>query len=69
MPLRHAAAGNGDHSDVMYVAAEEFDPCHADVVAAGAEIAKPREDERWGIREFGLRSVDGRPVMVGQRLR
>lgn len=39
---------------------------HARVVAAGTEIVKALKSEPWGMREFGLRTVDGHRIMIGQ---
>lgn len=55
----------GDHSYVAYLEVDDVDACHARVVAAGAETLKPLRDEPWGMREFGVRTVDGHRLMVG----
>ena len=36
--------------------------------SAGAEIVKAPATEPWGMREFGLRTIDGHRIMVGQDL-
>ena len=56
----------GDHSYVAYLDVDDIDAYHARAVAAGAEILKPLRDEPWGQREFGLRTVDGHRLMLGQ---
>jgi len=56
----------GDHSYVAYLVVDDVDAVHARVAAAGAERVKPLRDEPWGMREFGLRTVDGHRIMVGQ---
>ena len=33
--------------------------------AAGGEVTKSLRDEPWGMREFGLRTVDGHRLMIG----
>jgi predicted enzyme related to lactoylglutathione lyase len=58
----------GDHSWFAYVGATDVDAYHARVAAAGAELVKPLRDEPWGMREFGVRTVDGHRIMVGQRI-
>lgn len=58
----------GDHSDFAYVQVDDIDALHADVAARGAEISKPLRDEPWGMREFGVRTVDGHRMMFGQPL-
>jgi uncharacterized glyoxalase superfamily protein PhnB len=57
----------GDHSYFMYLVVDDVDACHARALANDAEIVKPLRDEAWGMREFGLRTVDGHRIMIGQR--
>jgi len=59
----------GDHSYVAYLTVNDVDAYHQQASAAGAELVKSLRDEPWGMREFGLRTVDGHRIMVGQRLR
>jgi predicted enzyme related to lactoylglutathione lyase len=59
----------GDHSYFAYLVVDDADVYHANVVAAGAEIIKPLATEPWGMREFGLRTVDGHRIMIGHELR
>jgi predicted enzyme related to lactoylglutathione lyase len=56
----------GDHSYLAYLVIDGIDVFHDQVVAAGAEIVKPLASEPWGMREFGLRTVDGHRIMFGQ---
>lgn len=58
----------GDHSYFGYLVVDDADAYHERVVAAGAEIVKPLASEPWGMREFGLRTVDGHRIMIGQDL-
>jgi predicted enzyme related to lactoylglutathione lyase len=58
----------GDHSYMLYLVVDDVDSLHARVVASKAEISKPPRDEPWGMRELGLRTVDGHRIMVGQSL-
>jgi uncharacterized glyoxalase superfamily protein PhnB len=58
----------GDHSYLMYLVVDDADACYAHVVASGAEMGKSLRDEPWGMREFGLRTVDGHRIMIGKRL-
>jgi folate-dependent phosphoribosylglycinamide formyltransferase PurN len=55
----------GDHSYVAYLVVDDVDAYHARVVAAGSETLKPLRDEPWGMREFGVRTVDGHRLMIG----
>ncbi|MEB3358088.1 MAG: VOC family protein [Synechococcales bacterium] len=58
----------GDHSYFAYFVVDDADAYHVRAVAQGAEIIKPLRDEPWGMREFGLRTVDGHRIMIGQDL-
>ena len=55
----------GDHSFFAYLEVEPIDEFYADVTARGAEVIKPLRDEPWGMREFGIRTVDGHRIMFG----
>ena len=68
-PSALPAQQTGDHSYFMYLTVDDIDACHAHVIASGAEVVKAVRDEPWGMREFGLRTVDGHRIMVGQGLR
>jgi len=58
----------GDHSYFAYFVVDDVDTDYEQVTARGGEIVKPLRDEPWGMREFGLRTVDGHRIMVGQDL-
>jgi predicted enzyme related to lactoylglutathione lyase len=58
----------GDHSYFVYLVVDDVDAIHASVFALGAEITKPPRNQTWGMREFGLRTIDGHRIMVGQRV-
>ena len=62
------AAQLGDHSYFAYLVVDEADAYYRRAVAANAEIVKPIASEPWGMREFGLRTVDGHRLMVGQEI-
>ncbi|SFC64441.1 VOC family protein [Massilia yuzhufengensis] len=44
------------------------DAWHARALAAGAVLVKQLADEPWGMREFGVRTVDGHRIMIGHQL-
>jgi len=48
---------------------DNVDEYHQRARDAGAELTKPLRDEPWGLREFGLRTIDGHRLMVGQVIR
>jgi predicted enzyme related to lactoylglutathione lyase len=54
----------GDHSYFGYLVVDDVDAYHGRVQAAGVEVVKPLRDEPWGMREFGLRTVDGHRLMI-----
>ena len=58
----------GDHSYFAYLVVDDADSYYDCVRASGAEIVKPLRDEPWGMREFGLRTIDGHRIMVGHEL-
>ena len=62
------ASALGDHSYFAYFVVDNVDEYYERVVENGAEIIKPLRDEPWEMREFGLRTVDGHRIMVGQDL-
>jgi len=59
----------GDHSYFAYLVVDNVDAYHERVASAGSEIVKALASEKWGMREFGLRTVDGHRIMVGQELK
>jgi len=61
------AASLGDHSYVGYLVVSGIDAYYAEVVQRGCELIKPLRDESWGMREFGVRTIDGHRLMFGQR--
>ncbi len=55
----------GDHSYFAYVEVDDVDRLHAEVTVKGAELVKPLRSEPWGMREFGIRTIDGHRMMFG----
>lgn len=58
----------GDHSYFAYVEVMDADALFAEVAGRGAELITPPRDEPWGMREFGIRTVDGHRMRFGSRL-
>lgn len=56
----------GDHSYLAYLRVDDVDAFHRRAADQGAEILKPPTDERWGMREFAIRSPDGHRFMLAQ---
>ena len=59
---------NGDHSYFAYVEIKEVDALHDDFKNKGVEFIKQLTDESWGMREFGIKTIDGHRMMFGQDL-
>lgn len=52
----------------LSIEVDDVDAAHAAMVAAGAEIVHPLQDEEWGVRRFFVRDPAGRVVnVVGHR--
>jgi uncharacterized glyoxalase superfamily protein PhnB len=58
----------GDHSYFGYFVVDDVDDYYEMVASKGAEIIKPLRSENWGMREFGVRTIDGHRIMIGQDL-
>ena len=58
----------GDHSYFAYLVVDNIDELHAKVLAAGADLMKALATEPWGMREFGVCTLDGHRIMFGQEL-
>ena len=56
----------GDHSYFAYLTVDDARAYQQRASEYGATFVKPLRDEPWGMREFGLRTVDGHRIMVGQ---
>ena len=58
-----------DRSARYYQDVLGFEALHQAVIAKGGKVGKSLRDEPWGMREFGIRRVDGHRIMFGQRIR
>ena len=57
-----------DHSYFAYLYVDDIDAYFRAVQASGAELIKSLREEPWGMREFGIRTVDGHRIMFGARV-
>ncbi|MEU8998793.1 VOC family protein [Streptomyces caniferus] len=48
----------------MSIEVDDVDAAHAAVLAAGADIVRPLQDEEWGVRRFFVKDPNGRVVNV-----
>ena len=61
-------AQTGDHSYFAYLVVDAVDELYGKVSEAGAEMVKALATEPWGMREFGVRTVDGHRIMFGEEV-
>ena len=57
-----------NHSYFAYVQVEGVDELYQELLANGAEIHYPLGSKPWGMREFGIITIDGHRIMFGQQL-
>lgn len=55
----------GDHSYFAYLEMDDIDRFYEAAIARGASMIKELRKEPWGMKEFGLRTVDGHRIMFG----
>jgi uncharacterized glyoxalase superfamily protein PhnB len=58
----------GDHSWYGYVTVSDAAALFAEYQRTGAEFTQLLADKPWGMREFGVRTIDGHRLMFGQEL-
>ena len=58
----------GDHSWYGYVTVSDAAALFAEYQRAGGEFTQQLSDKPWGMREFGIRTIDGHRLMFGQEL-
>lgn len=56
----------GDHSWYGYVTVSDAAALCSEYRASGAEFTQQLADKPWGMREFGVRTIDGHRIMFGQ---
>ncbi|HEX7808696.1 MAG TPA: VOC family protein [Thermoanaerobaculia bacterium] len=55
----------GDHQYFAYVVVDDIDALYAEFAAKGVSFIKNVRSEWWGMREFGIRTIDGHRMMFG----
>lgn len=58
----------GDHSYYGYITVDDIDALHREFKERGAELTQGLADKPWGMRELGVRTIDGHRLMFGQEL-
>jgi predicted enzyme related to lactoylglutathione lyase len=59
------ASQTQDHSYFAYIVVTDIDDFFQTVSQKGADLLKPVRNEPWGMREFGVRTIDGHRIMFG----
>jgi uncharacterized glyoxalase superfamily protein PhnB len=57
----------GDHSYFAYLEVDDIDRFYEAVIGRGASLTKELRNEPWGMREFGIRTLDGHRIMFACR--
>ena len=55
----------GDHSYFAYLEVDEIDQLYEAVIVKDVTVIKKLRNEPWGMREFGIRTIDGHRIMFG----
>lgn len=58
----------GDHSWYGYITVDDATALFAEYRAAGVDFTQQLADKPWGMREFGIRTIDGHRIMLGEEL-
>ncbi len=58
----------GDHAWYAYVTVSDAAALFAEYQASGADFTQVLSDKPWGMREFGVRTIDGHRLMFGQEM-
>lgn len=58
----------GDHSYYGYITVDDIDALYAEYQQSGTQFTQALASKPWGMREFGIRTIDGHRLMFGQEL-
>jgi len=58
----------GDHSYFAYVDVADVSSLYAEYKNANVEFIKELASEPWGMKEFGIRTIDGHRIMFGEEI-
>ena len=58
----------GDHSYYGYMTVDDIDALYGEYEESGVQFTQRLADKPWGMREFGIRTIDGHRLMFGQEL-
>ena len=63
------ASSIGDHSYFAYITTTDADSLFSEFSDKGVQIVKRLIEEPWGMKEFGIRTIDGHRIMFGQDIK
>ncbi len=58
----------GDHAYFAYFVLGDAEAYYSSITTNNADVTKTLRDEPWGMREFGIRTIDGHRIMFGQEI-
>ena len=58
----------GDHSYYGYITVDNVDTLHAEYQQSAVQFIQTLASKPWGMREFGICTIDGHRLMFGQEL-
>ena len=58
----------GDHSYYGYITVDDVDSLYSEYQTSGVEFTQSLASKPGGMREFGIRTLDGHRLMFGQEL-
>ena len=58
----------GDHSYYGYITVDDVDALYGESQQSGAHFFQPLANKPWGMREVGIRTIDGHRRRFGQEL-
>ena len=58
----------GDHSYYGYITVDDIAALYGEYEKSGVHFTQRLADKPWGMREFGIRTIDGHRLMFGQEL-
>lgn len=67
-PDDRSAFETRNHSYFAYIQVEGIDELYQELVAKEVNIHYPLGSKPWGMREFGIITIDGHRIMFGQAL-
>ena len=62
------AEQTGDHSYFAYVYVSNASALNKEFKNSNIEFVKNISDEPWGMREFGVKTIDGHRIMFGEEI-